>query len=783
MSRIRIDTVICAAGLAAVFLLSLALRAGLPWEHVFSGQWIKFTDNDAYFYMRLLDNFSRHFPLAGSFDPYWVYPDGSSLEGQRLFFVHLMSFFTRLGGGAVPSQQAVDLVGAWFPAVLGALMVFPAFFIGRAVFNKWAGLLSALFITFLPGEYLARTLLGNTDIHALEIFLSTTFMLFLTLTVVSLKGIALHPPSLPGLRRLASPLIYGAAAGLSLGIYLLSWQGALFFVFISFVWLVLQFIINHLRGVPSGLTGVAAACAYLVALLLSLAQPGSVMVWISLLAAIAAALALPAVSWFMTRKKINPALFPVAVLALAGAGILSLLIVSPQVLNTAFSLIAGFFTWNPASSIGESQPLLISQGSFTLALLWGNYTAGSVMALIGLGFLLYHVVKEGRPEMTLLAVWSILTLLAALALRRFAYYLAVDVALLSGYCGWLLLKIFGLKETAPSTDKKALPAESGKKRGAKSAAKKKARSTSASPAYAWLGAALVAALAVYPNTGPLPGGDRPFFDVATRALFTPSDAWYETLDWMRSNTPEPFGDGDYYYQLYEKPAASSAPARQAAGYSVLCWWDYGYWISRIAHRVPFSNPGTAQLGEQIFYTAQDEKEAGATAPADGMKYVVVNDYLVNWNSGFMALASDALQPMSKYCEVYYRQQDSSLSPVLMYYPEYYQTMAVRLYCFDGKEYTPGETAVISWENRTGSDGLPYREITALKLAGSYDEAASYVAAQTSGNWRIVGKDPNVSPVPLEALKDYRPAYSSSQKVKVGTAEVAEVKVFEYTGKS
>jgi hypothetical protein len=107
-------------------------------------------------------------------------------------------------------------------------------------------------------------------------------------------------------------------------------------------------------------------------------------------------------------------------------------------------------------------------------------------------------------------------------------------------------------------------------------------------------------------------------------------------------------------------------------------------------------------------------------------------------------------------------------------------MAVRLYCFDGKQYTPSETAVISWEEKTDSNGQPYKEITALKTSPSYEAASNFVATQKSGNWRIVGKDPNVSPVPLEELTGYRLAYGSSQKTKIGTADISQVKVFEYT---
>ena len=578
-------------------------------------------------------------------------------------------------------------------------------------------------------------------------------------------------------RKLVKPCIYSLIAGLLLGLYLLSWEGALFFVLISFVWLVLQTIINHVRGVASGYLGITGATFYLVALLISLALPGSALIWISLGIAALAAVALPLLSWLMKKRNLQPGYYPLAVIALAALGILGIYLLDPQLLRTIFNLLAGFFGWNPGSTIAESQPLLINQGSFTLTMTWGNYTAGSIMALTGLAIVIYRVIREGTEGITLLAVWSAMTLLAALALRRFAYYLAVDVALLSGYTGWLILRASGLKD-APAQTTANISAGKKKAKG-KAAAKKAGSRTGTNLALTALGIAAVAFVAIYPNTGPLPGGDRPFFDVATKALYTPSNAWYETLDWMRKNTPEPFGDPQYYYRYYRQEPVNSSYASPPAAYGVLCWWDYGYWVTRIAHRVPVTNPGTAQRGEQNFYMAQDVQQAVKTSPANGMKYVLVNDYMVNWNSGFPVVASDALDSTSKYFEIYYRRQNGSLSPTLLYYPEYYKTLAVRLYCFDGKKFTSSETAVISWEAKTGADGRSYKEITGLKTFRNYGDAADFVSEQTSGNWRIVGKDPNVSPVPLDELQDFQLAYGSSQKVEIGTAETSEVKLFEY----
>ncbi len=776
MKSLKPSTVVCYCLLALTFITSLTLRIAVPWNQVFGSSWVKFTDNDAYFYMRLLDNLAQHFPALGRIDPYFVFPGGISLSNVPFFYPRFMGFFTWLFGGGTPTQQLVDLVGVYFPAVAGALLVFPVFLIGRALFNRWAGLAAAGFIALMPGEFLIRTLLGNADSHAMEIFFTTLLMLFLVLAVQRGKTLE-FPGCLHDHRRdLLLTLVFSALGGLGLGIYLLSWQGALLFVFIIFLWIVIQSAVDHLMGKPTFYLGLAGTVIFLIALLMALTSAPDAMARFSLATGMLVMAALAAISWMMRRRKLNQIYFPTVILILGAAALAALYAISPSSLQTMLETMSGFFTWKTGATTAEMQPLLIQQGSFTLALVWGNYTAASILGLIGFCYVVYRSVTKFEPGMLLLLLWSFIILISALAMRRFAYYLAINTAILAGYTCWLLLSACGLREEglpAPVT----VGGKKDRSRGKNSHQKK------AAPAYnrAYLAAGLIAVLfmVVYPNTGPLPGGDRPFFDVASKALYTPPDGWCQATDWLRTKTPEPFGKADYYYASYETPPPGQSYEYPGSVYSVICWWDYGYWVTRLGHRVPFSNPGSAQRGEQYFYLAQDEYAAARLATNWGSRYIVVNDYLIDRQKGLPSICSAAGEPLNKYCEIYYRPQGNSLSATLLYYPEYYQTMAARLYCFDGKKYTPAETAAVSWETRTGADGKAYKEITGLKTYRSYDDALAFLNTQPAGNWRIVGKDPGASPVPLEELTLYRPAFSSPETVKTGNLETSRVKIFEY----
>jgi dolichyl-diphosphooligosaccharide--protein glycosyltransferase len=134
----------------------------------------------------------------------------------------------------------------------------------------------------------------------------------------------------------------------------------------------------------------------------------------------------------------------------------------------------------------------------------------------------------------------------------------------------------------------------------------------------------------------------------------------------------------------------------------------------------------------------------------------------------------------KFYDVYYQLQDGKLKPITLFYPEYYRSLVIRLYNFDGKQVTPQSSVVISYQEKVSRNGIPYKEITSAKSFSSYEEAEAYISSQKSNNYRIVSNNAFISPVPLEALEHYRLIYSSDSTVtQPDGGSTPEVKIFEY----
>jgi dolichyl-diphosphooligosaccharide--protein glycosyltransferase len=288
-----------------------------------------------------------------------------------------------------------------------------------------------------------------------------------------------------------------------------------------------------------------------------------------------------------------------------------------------------------------------------------------------------------------------------------------------------------------------------------------------------LGVIAVFFLVIFPNIGKA-------IETASYPAFAPSDAWCESLSWLKDNTPEPFGNSDFYYKLYEPPPPGKNYDYPQTVYGVTAWWDYGYWITRIGRRIPTSNPGPGHIGEASIFIAQDEASANNILDQWGTRYVIVDNAIAMPIGKFHALATLSGSSWEKFYDVYFQQQDSRLKPVILFYPEYYRSLVIRLYNFGGSQVDPKSTTVVSYEERVTGEGQPYKEITSMKSFPSYKEAEAYVTSQKSGNYRIVGTNPYISPVSLPALDHYKLIYSSKGSVsEFGLGRISEVKIFEY----
>jgi dolichyl-phosphooligosaccharide-protein glycotransferase len=769
-------------------------------DAVFGTGWINMQGVDGIYHLRLVENLLHHYPFRIAFDPYTFFPNGQDVFFAPLFDL-IAGFCAWVIGLGHPSQQTIETVCAYFPAVLGALVTIPIYFIVKTLFNRNAGLISALILGIFPGTFLFRSRLGFFDHHVAEIFFSTLVVLFLILALDQIK----HTPiSLNNIKNkdwkiLAKPLIYASLCGVFLGLYLLVWVGGLLFAFVVFCWALVSIIIDHLRNESVDYICILGIPIFLLALFIVIPFLNQIafseLYYLSLTIGLIGVALLAVISKFMSLKNLKKIYFPLVVIGFGAIGVILLYFVSHDLFNALLDKFKVFTPQNASLTIAEVQSLFSQQGSFTLIKIWNEFTTSVIVAPIAFIMLIIITVKKVSNQNIFLIIWSLIAFFASVGQVRFATYLAVVFAILSAYfyselikwIDWIAHKLFSnstktsrVPISKKSKEKGQSRSETGNIVGYKDGIKIDSKII---PGYRYFAISisiiLIFFVGIFPNI-------KPAIATASTNAGTNSD-WRSALLWMKENTPEPFTDPDYFYALYQKPENGQNYKYPSSAYGVLAWWDYGHMITQFARRIPNSNPTQAGADSAAHYFLSQDKSSGNKKLEElKAKYVVIdNDIAIPYGivnnsivgNKFLALPSWTGSSTSKYCEIYYQQKENKLSPVPLYYPEYYYCMVTRLYAFHGQGVVPSNsTTVVSFENQGGR-----KVIKSSQVFPTYEDAVNYIKTQSSTNLRIVGISPYISPVPLEKLFNYKEVYKSERIMTYiqSKTESSYIEIFEY----
>ena len=720
IKRIEKISLICGITLILLFILSLYIRAAIPYTLVFTDSLVRFGGTDSWYNMRLVENTLHHFPLRIYFDPFTAYPEGTyNPFGPPLFDLSLAFIVWMIGLGNPSStlcQHGIDAVGAWYPAVLGALTVFPVYFIGKGLYNRGAGLFSAALIAILPGPFLSRSLLGFTDHHAMETLFSTIAILFFILALRSAreKEITFDSIVRKDWSSLKKPIFYSSFAGLFIGFYFLTWLGAPLFILILVIYVLVQHVTDHLRGKETDYLCIVCMPIFIIPLamiapLLSFGFLSKFHV-ICLSLGICVPLFLTALSFSLKITRIKPYVYPFSILAICLLSFLIFGVFNPSLYSTLIEPLIYIFT--PPElylTIAEVQ-------SMGWRDTWDWFTTTFFIAFAAFILVGYNIMRKWRAEEIFLLIWSVVILFACFGQNRFAAYYAVNVAILCGFLSWSAIVFVAfrgekIEETGIGMEKAGEESEEEIRRRVKGKRKKKTiKMQKRNEAKAkgikvekgkmkkFLRADIIATFIVILFVVFFP----PLYEAWTTANLGsrgPRHDWSESLFWMRDNTPDPGVD---YYALY--PEDYTYPK---SAYSVMSWWDNGNWITSIAHRIPVANSFQQgiggpyrrdSLGACVFFIAKNESRANEVMDAFDVRYVVsafpMADAMGSYENQYVTMTTWANNTTGHYDE-----EQNGGGTVFEMGENYFNTMETKLHMFDGieaqfKEGHVGKTSIL-----------------------------------------------------------------------------------------
>lgn len=460
--------------LGIIFTLSMLLRVVLPYGTVFvGGDTVIFAGNDAWYHIRLAENMAYNFPWPMFHDHYTWFPHGSPI-----IIPPLMSWLIAGAGYIVGSGyrcvSCLEVAGAWLPPILGSLTLVPVYFIGKEMHSKWTGVLAAAIIALMPTIFLSRSTLGFADHHVLEVLLIVTTMMFLMMGYRSEK-----------------PLYY-VLAGIALGFFHLAWQGAIFMLFVIWLWFVVQFLVDYwrsrnTRGLWQGLAATfGTTCVIYLPWSMQSALPRIYSLAPILATATPLVFALLA-CYLRTRRSLA-----IAVAGVGGIITLGTWLVSPSSFIEGIGLFEYAFSIARVRTISETLPLHPKAA-------FDAYGVNLVLFFGGL-----FMAARTRRKPLLVVVWSIVVFIAVSTQCRWDYYFAIAVGLMSAYF-FTTIGTYFIKEVRK-------------------------------------GLSLVLCVAFLFITIP-----DSLVVAKSQSLMT--EDWYVALSLLRENSPEPFDDPGAYYRL------------------------------------------------------------------------------------------------------------------------------------------------------------------------------------------------------------------------------------------
>ncbi len=544
---------------------------------------------DPYYNIRLVNTTvaTGKFPYYATDDPLLAYPAGHSGGRPPLLSMSAIGFSYLLR----PFMSEMDAVGyamAFIPALFGALLVFPVYFIGKTLFGRKAGLLAAMLIALIPIE------VSSGHGSAFALFDHDSFNLLLYFTTFLFMILSIREKD-----RVRS-LLYALLGGVSLAALSMVWVDAMFLYTIIVIYVVVQLIFDiFLKKIDEQfilnmfvllITGVLVSLPVTAARGVIISLPMYLALGVLLFGGLCILFKRRQVPWILSI----PSIIIIAAVALVSLYVVYHMSSVPSFLGPIQSL-AGYIPFIGSGIYGGQVSLTIAEAgtysmsrtvmSFGPAVYWLGW-AGFVLLIY-----MYYKEKWRKEYLFILSLFVVDAYLTTTA-GRFLNDMVPVIALLAGWIIWFLISKIDYKAMARNI-RNAGGGFRGLRKGIK--------------VYHLLGIFFVAFLVIIPN-GFLT------LDAAVPSAATKNGTSNLKYDFFGKNFSSAFGSSSFKEQywtaafswLNKQDTNITNPAKRPA---FISWWDYGFYEVAVGgHPTVADNFQDGIPTAANFHIAKSEKE-------------------------------------------------------------------------------------------------------------------------------------------------------------------------------
>jgi asparagine N-glycosylation enzyme membrane subunit Stt3 len=541
---------------------------------------------DPYYNMRIVEETAYgenagYYQFYSDPDPLLNYPIPKS--GGRPPLLNMAAIgFSRL---LTPFMNEVDAVGyamQFVPALFGALLVFPVYFIGKTLFGKREGLIAALFLAIIPvhlssGHGSAYSLFDHDSFNLLLYFLAFVFLIKAIKEKDSTRSV-----------------LFALLSGVSIAALSMTWVEARFIYVVIAVYAVVQIIIdlftNKIENSVARSVLIALLSGYLISLPVTMAIVSGFSLEIPLFLCIVVAV-FGAACYIFNRKRIPWTLSLPTIFCAGSIGLVFLYFI-----RDISSIIPFFSRLGKLSTIAFGTGIYGSKVSMTIAEANTYNISHTVMSfgpvLYWLGFagfivLAYYYYKNNqRRDYLFILVLFLINMWLTSTAGRFINDVVPVIAILGGWITFIVVDKIDYKQMLRNI-RSAGGNIHGLRRGVKF--------------LHVFGILFIAVLVIFPNA-------YLAFDAAVPST-KKSDVFGKDLPSGAYGLPH--GKEAYWVDAYSwlnsQDLDIADPAERPA---YISWWDYGFYEVAIGgHPTVADNFQDGIPPASNFHTSTSEEEA------------------------------------------------------------------------------------------------------------------------------------------------------------------------------
>lgn len=723
------------------------------------------------------------------YDPMTLMPTGMLPHWGPLFIYILAAACVITGASTLPSIITTSL---FIPPLMGALLIPVTYILVKKAFDWKTGLISALFIATIGGQFFARAMYGYLDHHIAEVLFGAIYCLAYVHAIISTRDIKIKFNDFSTLK---TPIVCGLMSGIAYFAGFLAMPTMILFAFITLIYVVSMFLIGIKYTINKEALLITTVITFIIPIIgffamgypivdwiqVSHYSTGQIVAWLGVIGVTVVAYLISKYTDIFTRK-VNEFISPILILG-------GILFVSGLLFQKyAYEIFRQSIVEDALEFFMQSSVISTVQEARAWSGIdaWNAFNFFLLLMIVGLAVLAHEIFTKKRGEHIFIYIWTIVMLLSTIQHIRYEYYMAINIAIMASIgVGYFIKnidftfitskfniatkKISKLDDSPAqeSPDKKQKP--KSQKRKVESAKKSK----NVAKYFNFIGLCLLVSLSAFAVLGGVTYG----LAIGQSASIRLNQDWKESLVWLGQNSPD---TGVDYYKVYDIKTFTYPDT----AYGIMSWWDYGHMITFISHRIPNANPFQAGVygnySSSSFFMATNEEKANEILDNLKTKYIVTDTEMATGK--FWAMATwynpeEGQEPYIKTIFVPTSQftQDYQSAPI--YTIDFYNTMITRLHIYDGNSFNVQNALYIEYETETHK-ALSANE---MSIRDAMLKSLSLKDSVIKSRSQVIGSPHPAQPIGVQnALQHYRLVHESPSSTITGNGvDVKYVKVFEY----